>query len=139
VDANILVAAYLRDSTIRRIVTLAGLHLLVPDYIFEEFEKHRPELALRTGLGEEEAARLLERLRRHLMVVPSELASEKLAEAKAIMKHIDERDAAYVATALSVACDGTWSDDPHLKEQRAVRCLTTRELLDALRSDGVRF
>ena len=138
-DANILIAAFLRDSTVRRIITFAGLQLFAPEVILDEFEEHRREMAQRIGLGSEEAQALLDRLRLHLPVVPSGVVSEKLPEAKELMRDIDPDDALYLAAALSVECDGIWSDDPHLKRQDVVPCFTTRELVEALRADGVRF
>jgi len=131
-----MIAAYLRDSTVRRIVILAELQLLVPEFIFEEFAKHLPALAKRSGLGRKESRDLIDRLRGRFAVVPEELVRGYLPEATRIMKAIDERDAAYIAAALCIRCDGVWSDDPHLKRQDAVRCWTTRELASALRQAG---
>ena len=136
-DANVLIAAFLKDSTVRRIVTLAGLQLLVPEYILEEFERHRRALARRAGLAPRDAEALLARIRRHFVVVPADLVAGRIADAMRLLRGIDERDAPYLAAALAVPCDATWSDDPHLKRQRAVPCLTTRELVEALRDAGV--
>lgn len=138
-DANVLVAAFLRDSTVRRIVTLGGLHLLVPEFIFEEFDRHRRALARRAGLSAEASRALLERLRRHFVVVPADLVGARLAEALRILEDVDVRDAPYLAAALAVPCDAIWSDDPHLKAQQTIPCLTTRELLETLRALGVRL
>ena len=49
VDANILIAALLRDSMTRRLVILGGHDLHVPEYLFDEIETHRDELARRSG------------------------------------------------------------------------------------------
>ena len=138
-DANVLIAAFLRDSTVRRIVTLAGLQLLVPEYIFEEFERHRRDLAQRAGLPPGDAGAILDRIRNHFVIIPADLVAGRIAEAIRLLKGIDERDAPYLAAALAVPCDAIWSDDPHLKRQSAVRYLTTRELVDVLREAGVRL
>ena len=138
-DANVLIAAFLKDSTTRRIITLAELQLLVPEFIFEEFERHRRELARRAGLAPSDAERLLKTIRNHFVVIPADLIAERIAEAIRILKGIDERDAPYLAAALAVPCDAIWSDDPHLKLQRLVPCLTTRELVEILRKSGVRL
>src|SRR3989442_403560 len=55
------------------------------------------------------------------------------------LRGVDPEDVPDVATALSVSCDGIWSDDPHLKGQDLVPCRTTKELVGALREDGLRF
>lgn len=131
-------AAFLRDSMVRRIVTLAELQLLVPEFIFEELEKHLPELAERAGLDRAGSQKLIERLRQNFTIVPPELVDTKMGDALPLMAGIDARDAAYLAAALCVPCDGIWSDDPHLKRQSAVRCYNTGELIGALRKAGFR-
>ncbi|TLY37477.1 MAG: hypothetical protein E6K61_12110 [Nitrospirae bacterium] len=42
VDANIVIAAFLRDSTVRRIVTLSVLELLAPEFLRAELDVHMP-------------------------------------------------------------------------------------------------
>jgi len=135
-DANILVAAYLRDSTVRRIILFSDVQFLVPEFIFEELENHLPELTKRSGLTEAESKRLLDRLRGRFAIVPEELVSQQLQVARAAMKGIDPKDTAYLACALCVPCDGIWSDDPHMKRQDLVVSFTTGELLDRLRREG---
>lgn len=137
-DANVLIAAFLKDSTVRRIVILSGLQLLVPEYLLEELEAHFPELWRRSGLREEEAREMLERLLTYFTVVPHEIVAQGLPEATRVMEAIDPRDTAYVAAALGIDCDGIWSDDPHLKRQESVACWTTRELVRELKKIGFR-
>jgi len=48
-DANILIAALLRDSTTRRLVVVGGHELHAPDYLFDEIDAHRDELSKRSG------------------------------------------------------------------------------------------
>ena len=136
-DANIFVAAFLKDSTVRRIITLPGLQLLVPEYLFEEIDRHLPHLRRKAGLGKREADELAKHLGKYFIVLNRETFSEKLGEAARIMRAIDPRDAVYVAMALSISCDGIWSDDPHLKRQNRVRCFTTKELLVELKAAGL--
>lgn len=135
-DANVLIAAYLRDSTVRRVILLSDVQLLVPEFIFEELEKHLPELSGRAGLSEARSEELLERLRTRFVAIPEELVSSKLQTALAAMRGIDSKDAPYLAAALSVASEGIWSDDPHMKKQDLVPCYTTAELLNRLRREG---
>lgn len=138
-DANVFIAAFLRDSTVRRIVTLAGMTLLVPEYLFEEVEGHLPELARRAGLAPEEAREFYEVLQGYFDAVPWELIRPRLGEATETMERVDPRDATYLAAALAVPCDGIWSDDPHLKQQELVRSWMTRELVRELGQAGFRF
>ena len=136
-DANILIAAYLRDSTVRRVVLLSDLQLLVPEFIFEELEKHLPELSRRAALSESRSTQLLERLRARFVTIPEELVSSNLQAGLEAMRDIDAKDAPYLAAALAVAAEGVWSDDPHMKRQHLVPCFTTAELLARLRKEGL--
>ena len=138
-DANILIAAFLRDSTVRRIVTLSGVGLLVPEYAFEEMREHLPEVRARARLRSRDAEQLLRRLAGYFTVVPADLVAARLPEAEEVMADIDPRDAPYLAAALATPCDGIGSDDPHLRRQTAIRCWTTSELLGELRRAGLRF
>lgn len=132
-----MIAAYLRDSTVRRLILLSDLQLLVPEFIFEELEKHLPKLSRRAGLPEAQSAKLLERLRKRFVTIPEELVASKLEAALEAMGDVDTSDAPYVAAALSIASEGLWSDDPHLKKQNLVPCYTTAELLERLRKEGL--
>ena len=135
-DANVFVAAFLKDSAVRRIVALSGLQLLVPEYLFEEVRRHLDELSERAGLQKGEASELLGRLGKYFIVLPQAILSARLNEAEKTMAGIDSRDAVYLAMALAVPCDGIWSDDPHMKMQKRVKCFTTRELVAELKADG---
>ncbi len=136
-DANIVIAAFLRDSTIRRLLTLSVLELMAPEFLRMELAEHLPELRRRAGLSEAAARDVLERLEKYIDVIPTEASLNAWDRAIGAVGSIDPGDVAYVATALAVSCDGIWSDDPHLKRQNAVGCGTTRELLDALRDEGL--
>src|SRR3989442_3020177 len=50
---------------------------------------------------------------------------------------IDPKDVAHVAAALSVPCDGIWSDAPHFQRQGLLRVRTAKERVSDLRSDGL--
>jgi len=139
VDANIVIAAFLRDSTVRRIVTLSVLELLAPEFLRVELEDHMPQLRRRAGLSEAAASEVIERLQKYVDFLPAEAILPHWDAAANALRGVDPEDVPYVATALSVPCDGFWSDDPHLKGQDLVRCWTTKELVEALRDDGLRF
>jgi len=138
VDANIVIAAFLRDSSVRRILTLSFLELFAPEFLAEEVEAHLPALRSRAGLSESAARELLHLLEGYVTTIPSDALLLRWEEAEAAMRDIDPRDVAYVAAALAVPCDGVWSDDPHLRAQKAVPCWTTSELLRELREHGLR-
>ena len=138
-DANIVIAAFLRDSTVRRIVTLSVLELLAPEFLRAELDDHMPQLRRRAGLSEAAASEVMERLQKYIDFLPTEAVLPHWDAAANALGGVDPEDVSYVATALSVSCDGIWSDDPHPKGQDLVPCWTTKELVGALREDGLRF
>ncbi len=48
------------------------------------------------------------------------------------MVGIDRSDIPFVAAALSLPCDGIWSDDLDLKRQKRVKVWNTKEVLGLL-------
>jgi predicted nucleic acid-binding protein len=52
VDANVLIAAFMRDSATRRLILLGTHELHAPRYLMEEVEAHWEELSERVGLPE---------------------------------------------------------------------------------------
>ena len=139
VDANVLIAAFLKDSTVRRIFALSLIEFLAPQFLFEELDRHLPDLRRRAGLSPAAGSELVGLLRDYLVEVSADSIRTTWTRAAAVMDRIDPRDTAYVATALAVPCDGLWSDDAHLKTQGLVPCWTTKELVAALREDGFAF
>ncbi|MEK6988158.1 MAG: PIN domain-containing protein [Candidatus Thermoplasmatota archaeon] len=137
VDANVVVAAFLRSSTVRRILTFSLIDLYVPEFLWDEIGGHRSELERRASLSQGAAAELLELLEGYVTTIPIEALLPHWKRAAEAMRRVDSRDTAYVAAALAVPCDGIWSDDRHLKAQRIVPCWTTRELLTELNAAGV--
>ena len=137
VDANVFIAAFLRSSTVRRLLTLSLVDFYVPEFLWEEIGPHLPELATRAGLSEVAASELVELLESCVATIPAEALLPHWKRAAGAMRRVDPRDTAYVAAALAVPCDGIWSDDRHLKAQRIVPCWTTEELVSALRAAGV--
>jgi predicted nucleic acid-binding protein len=135
VDANVLIAAFLKDSTVRRIITLSGAQLFVPQYVFEEFGRHRAALAEKAGLSDS-AEEMLTLPSKNLLVVPEEEIRFHLSAAEEAMDPVDKRDAPYLATAMAVPCDGIWSDDPHFDEQTIVPVRTTGKVVAQLRKEG---
>src|SRR3989304_3704044 len=110
-DANVLIAALLRDSTTRKLITMGGMDLHAPEYLFEEIQAHSEELRDRSGLsasGLAEAVRIL----RAYVTEHSEADYEgHLDRALTTLRDSDPRDAPYAALALAIEADGLWSED----------------------------
>lgn len=88
-------------------------------------------------MREPAARELVEQLQAYLTVVPGEAILAARDRAAAVMGPIDPKDTEYPAAVWVTECDGIWSDDPHFKRQRVVPCWTTKELVAALRKQGL--
>jgi predicted nucleic acid-binding protein len=62
-------------------------------------------------------------------LVPDDLITEKLDEARKIMYKIDPTDVVFIATALCFKNAAIWSDDKDFKRQDKVMVRTTGEVL----------
>ncbi len=133
-----MIAGFLRDSTVRRILALSFIEFFTPEYAWEELDRHLPMLGRRGGLSVSSAQELRGLLRRYVTTIPREALLPVWRRAQEAIGHVDPKDVAYLAAALAVPCDGIWSDDRHLKAQESVPCWTTKELVAALRTDGFR-
>lgn len=136
VDANIVIAAFLRDSTVRRLLSLSFLDLMAPEFLNEEVGRYLPELTRRARLGRASAKEVLNRIEELVTWIPRDSTLTEWNRAVAAMTEIDSNDIPYVAAALAIPCDGVWSDDPDMKKQAIVPCWTTKELVAALREEG---
>lgn len=121
----------------RRILTLTLVEFSAPAFLFEELERHLPSLRRRARLSSRQASELLRLLRGCVSLVPEDSLRPFWNEAKEAMRGIDPRDAAYVAAARAIPCDGIWSDDVHLRRQVLVPCWTTKALVAELRGAGL--
>ena len=128
-DTNILLKALIRNSKVRAALLSPNHQLFVPEYAVEETRRHFGLIVKKTGLSEEEVKLVLGVLLTNLHVILSRdiMANWKVAEG--IMVDIDRSDIPFVAAALSLPCDGIWSDDIHLKRQKRVKVWNTKEVL----------
>ena len=72
VDANILFAALIKESTTRKILFLKYLHLFAPDFLLEEVSKYKEEILTKTGKSEEKFLKILHALRNRLHFIAKE-------------------------------------------------------------------
>ncbi len=129
VDANIILAALLRDSTARALICSGLLRLLSPHYVLSEIKKHKQYVIDESGFSEEGFELILSRLLENIVLVPTVDFEQYVGVALYEMRDIDEFDTAFVACTLATDADGIWSDDKHLSQQTLVRTFTTRELV----------
>ena len=128
VDTNVILKALIKDSVVRGMLLRSSHEFLTPEHAIQETRKHLDIVAEKSGLAEEEIASVLGVLLSKVEVVPAGRMAPKLKEAERLIGRVDVGDVPFVAAALSVRCDGIWSDDRHLKRQAKVRVWTTKEV-----------
>lgn len=128
VDANILIAAFLKSAATRRLLTDDKIHLFAPEYFSLEIERkimRNTALKARINLNNEEIEELLAFLLGHITILPEEEYASFLKKAQEISP---KDDAPYVALSLALKIP-LWSNDSALKKQYLVMVYTTSELL----------
>lgn len=101
----------LRDSTTRRLLVLGGHDLHVPEYLFDEIEIHRDELARRSGQTTDALEEALRILRGHVTEHEEADYVDELGKAGSLLGGRDPKDTPYVALALALQADGIWTED----------------------------
>lgn len=136
VDANVIFAALIKDSFSSHLLFSREHHLLTPEYVFTEFEKHKEEIMGKSERTTEEFYRLLDVLKRRIILIPLEELTVHVKEAETITP--DPDDLAYFALALKYNC-AIWSNDKKLKQQKRIIVYHTHELTSlSLFSSGLR-
>lgn len=134
VDANVIIAAFMKDSYVRRIILGEhSLQLITPDYIESEIAKYVVELSARTGMtaiGFEEGIKNIFEAA-HIQVIPKKEYESYLEEAIRISP--DQKDVPYFALALKFDCP-IWTHDKRLRSQKFVPILNTNEIAARLES-----
>ncbi len=130
IDANILFSALIAsEGKTRSLFSLLHLEFISPEFIERELEKHFLEIVRKSKCPEEEVRTALEILLSRVKILPEKEYEPFLAKAKEFSP--DPKDAEYFAVALAFACP-LWSNDKKLKEQGAVKVISTSELLQLL-------
>ncbi len=125
VDANVLFSALIKDSFSHNILFSGKFHMFTPEYIFTELEKHKEEIMNKTERTTEEFFRLVETLKRRIVIVPLEELVPYVGEGKKLTP--DPDDMTYFALALKLNC-AIWSNDKKLKDQNKIKIYNTHEL-----------
>ncbi len=133
VDTNVLFAAVARDSTTRRIILSTPIRFAGPKFVFDELLEHMGELCVKNGQSPSKNLEIIGLLRSHVTESSRYPDIDYMEEANRLMGAVDPDDVPVLATALSLKCDGIWSDDRHFEKQRQVKVWKTRELVHFIR------
>ena len=125
IDANALFSTLIKENFSYNLLFSGKFHLFTPEHIFTELEKHKEEIMNKTERTTEEFFRLVETLKRRIVIVPLEELVPYVEEAEKLTP--DPDDMAYFALALKLNC-AIWSNDKKLKEQDKIKIYNTHEL-----------
>jgi len=127
IDTNILISALIKDSITRRLIVSSGMNFCYPEISLHEIRKHKKLIMEKSGLSEKELGSLLERVLEYIVLIPTEVITEHIGEARSVMLKIDPKDVVFIATALSFKNSIIWSDDKDFERQNAIKVITTKQ------------
>src|SRR3989344_1928657 len=131
-DANILFKALIGRGKVLRILFLDKVNLVAPEFLFEEFENNKSEIADKGKVSILEVEKVLNLLKERLQIIASEDISSLIKlKAKEISPH--QKDEAYFAVALAFSI-AIWSEEKSFKKQSEVKVYNTEEITGAIES-----
>jgi Predicted nucleotide-binding protein len=125
VDANILFACLIKDSTTRRLFFNPALFIFAPEFIVDEFVLHIKEIREKSGLKEDELYRLVGKVLSQLTLISDKDLKPFLPAAASLVD--DPKDWLYISCALRENT-AIWSHDSDFGMQKRVKVITTKEL-----------
>ena len=129
-DANILFKALIGRGNILKLFFLDEIDLLAPEFLFEEFEKHKYEIVEKGKVSVSELKSALSILEERIkLVLAEEIPLSLKHKAKILSPH--EKDNAYFEVALRFNA-AILSDDKGFKKQSEIKIFTTEELFNLL-------
>lgn len=132
VDANIVIAALIRDGPTRELILDRDLDLRSPSWLWDEIAARRDLLREKTHLPDRALDVLEAVLQASIQTIPD---AAIVAHIPAAMDLADPSDVAYAAAVLAI--DGTlWTHDQALIDTATYPTITTAGLLRRLEEGG---
>ncbi len=132
-DTNVILSALINENSIIRDILLSDkIQLYLPEYAFEEIIDHRDTIQEKTGLADIQIVFTLTYLLKKVKIVKKEFFKEDLKNAWEIMKEIDADDKEFLALAMTLDCDGIFSQDKAFEQTKTKRW-TVKETLEWIR------
>lgn len=128
IDANMIIAALVRDSKAREIIMSDKFEFASPDFVLDEIYKYENEICEKAGLSKIEFELLMSLIFQKISIINVDYYENYKENAKEIMKE-DIKDVPYVASYLALKCDGIWTTDPDFEGKEGIRIFSTAELL----------
>ncbi len=136
IDTGILISALLKDSATREALLLSSIEFLLPEYAFEEFERHKDKISKRSGLSMEDINVLMTLITENITIVPASKIKPYMEKANKMMGGTDPFDVPFVALALATDNDGIWSNDKHFKNLKGINVWKTSDVFNFIKAEG---
>ena len=128
IDTNVIIAALLKDSTVRKLLLERENEFFMPEYALTEIRKYKHEIIARAAVSESSMELVLAAMLRNVQLIPDHHLRRHMLHAEDIMKSIDTHDSPFIAACLAVHADGILTFDNHFRQQQVVRVLSIEEL-----------
>ena len=128
IDTNIFISALIKDGMTRNLIISSKDSLLIPEFEFDEIEKHKKEILEKSKLSESELNNLFSNLLKYVAVIETEKIIGYRGEAFEIIGKIDKDDVIFVATVLAFNA-AIWSEDSDFQKQNKIKVLTTKDII----------
>lgn len=129
VDANVLFAALIKESSSYYLFFEDNLELYAPEFLFEELDKYKYLIQKKSSRSIEDVEQAISILKNKINIVPYSEIQPFIKTASKICP--DKNDIQYFALALKLNC-AIWSNDKQLKQQNIIKVYDTEELVNGL-------
>lgn len=127
IDANVLMSSLIAvEGRTYDLIFNDRIKLFAPEYLMQEFEKHKEAILSKSGLDEEDFELFLSLVSSRIEFIPKSEFAPFISVAEDITP--DPNDLEYFALALKYKC-AIWSNDKKLKEQDKLEVYSTDEII----------
>ena len=132
IDTNVFMAGLLKNSIVRKVLSSENIQFFIPEHALDELEKHKNTLIKKANINVAEFDEMVSLLLENIEAVPESKIKAKFKEAEAVMKDIDIKDSPFIATVLSIECDGLLTFDEHFQKQNKIKIFKIKDLINIL-------
>ncbi len=129
IDANMAIAALIRDSKARQLILSGSFELSSPNFILQEIYKYEKDICKKAGLAKDDFELLIALVFERVTIIPRQDYEAQMHMAGKIMKQ-DIKDVPYVACYLALKCNAIWTSDPDFDGKKGIKIVTTAALLE---------
>ncbi len=131
IDTNRIIAALIKDSISRKIITHLNAELFAISFSKNEVSKYKTLILEKSNLKEIEYELIFDNINSHLVYLDDKIINLKINEASILMDKIDPDDAPFLVAALATNSE-LWSDDKHFEKQDKIKVWKTKDLVKFL-------